>query len=130
VTLSLDRDLDVEPGATHLRQEPVEHVQTRLRSQRRRLAVAAQHPEQPPHLGQGLPRRGLDSGEVLGLAGMLGTEPAAYRLGLDRDHADRVRHDVVQLAGDPAALLRGHRGRLRLALSLEAVGPCHRLLCA
>jgi hypothetical protein len=41
---------------------------------------------------------------------------------LHDDHADRVRDDVVQLAGDSDPLLGDGEPRLLLALSLEALG--------
>ena len=98
-------------AGARLLDEPAELGEARLRGQRGGLAVGAQHPEEPAHLGQRLAGGGLDGGEVLGLARVVGAEAAPYGLGLDGHHADRVGHDVVQLAGDPGALLLGDRAR-------------------
>ena len=87
------------------------------------VPLGAQHAEEPAHLRQRLARRRLDRGEVRCLGGVVGAEPAAYCLGLDGHHADRVGHDVVQLAGDPGAFLGGGAGRLVLALALELRRP-------
>ena len=97
--------------------------ETGLRCQRERLlALGAQHAEEAAHLGQGLAGGRLDGGEVGRLRGVLGTEAAAHGLGLDGHHADRVGHDVVQLAGDPGAFLGGRLRGLELAVALELLG--------
>ena len=53
---------------------------------------------------------------------LLGPQRVALGAGLDDHHADVVRHEVVQLARDPGALL-GHRlVGAQLVLALEQLG--------
>ena len=94
-------------------------AQRRLRRERQLLVLAAQHAEQPADLGQRLAAAGLDGLERLRRAGRvaLGEPPRARRL---HDHrAQRVRDDVVQLAGDPRALLARRRRGAARAVALE-----------
>ena len=53
---------------------------------------------------------------------LVGLEQPAHRRGLHRHHADAVADDVVQLAGDPGALLGDGEARLLLALELGLLG--------
>ena len=96
-------------------------LERRLRRPRLLLVVVPQHPEQPAHLAERLLARALD--RVEGGAGRLGIggEHLAPAARLDDDDRDRVRDDVVELAGDPRALLRhGGSGPLVLvALELD-----------
>ena len=71
------------------------------------VAGLAQHPDHPAHLGEGLPPDGLNGLQRLALDRLLGREPAPHRGRLHRHDADAVADHVVQLAGDPVALL-GH----------------------
>ena len=128
--LAGDRHVDLEPGGAHLLHQPRELVEARVRGQRQALAVAAQHPEQAPHLDHRLAGDDLDAGEIGRLALVLGPEAAPDRLRLHGDDADRVRHDVVQLARDARPLgLDGGRLDL-LALELELLGARGQLLDA
>ena len=87
------------------------------RAPRRRRRAAA--PEQPARLGQRLAAGLLDRGERLARRRLLGAEGVALRAGLDDHHAHVVGDEVVQLAGDPRALV-GHRlARAQVALALE-----------
>jgi len=65
--------------------------------------------------------------QILDLALLLGSQAAAYRLRLDRDHADAVRHDVVQLTRDPRTLVGDRLRRALLALALELRRPIRQL---
>jgi hypothetical protein len=127
---ALHLQADVDVAGARLPDEPVQLGQSRLRGQGRGLPVGTEHPEQSPHLGECLACRRLDRGEIGGLLGMRGTEPAAYGLGLDGHHADRVGHDVVQLAGDPGPLGRGGQRGPQHALALQLLGSGDRLLDA
>ena len=65
-------------------------------------------------------RRGpLDGVEGLPRLGRVRLERVSRAARLQHDDADRVRHDVVELAGDARALLRDGRARLLLALDDE-----------
>ena len=84
-----------------------------------RVAVAAQHAEQPAHLGQRLRGRPARSSRAPRASlGWSAVEHVAPRPGLDDHHADVVGDDVVQLARDPRPLL-GHR-LLRAQLAARA----------
>ena len=97
-----------------------------LRREGRRALVGAQHAEEPPHLCHRLACGRLHTAQVVGLPRELRRQPPANRLGLDGDDADRVRDDVVELAGDATPLLGDSRGRLALALAL---GEKYELVC-
>ena len=68
------------------------------------LGVLAQHAEQPPHLGQRRAGGVADRGQPLRAGRGHARRGQPGGLGLHGDHRDVVRHDVVQLAGDPRAL--------------------------
>ena len=91
----------------------------------RRIGVAlalAEDPEHPPHVGERLPARPVDGLE--GGAGLRRTlvERGQPGAGLDDDHAHMVRHDVVQLAGDPVALVLDRATVSFVAVGLEDPG--------
>jgi ABC-2 type transport system ATP-binding protein len=69
--------------------------------------VSAQDAEQASHLGQRVAGGVADRGEALAPLGRHVRRRQARRLGLHGDHRDVVGDDVVQLAGDPRAFLRG-----------------------
>ena len=103
--LAFDGDLDRQPGCGQRRRELVDAGQARLRRERELLVVAPEHPEEPPHLGQRLLTRVLDriEGRPRLVRGMREHPSAAP--GLEHHHADPVCDDVVELPGDPCALL-------------------------
>jgi hypothetical protein len=106
---ALDRQLDRQAGLAGGQHQRIEVGQAGLRGQRLATAAAVtQQPEQPAHLGQGLPARGLDLGQGGGGLRGVGGDAAPGRSGLHHHHAHGVGDDVVQLAGDPPPLL-GHR---------------------
>ena len=76
-----------------------------LRRQRR-VAVAgvAEHAEHATQFGERLPSDGLDPGEHLGGLVRVGVDDLPSGGRLHGDDAHRVRHHVVHLTGDPAAL--------------------------
>ena len=120
--LALDRELDRQAGGLEAARERADVPQRRLRRERELLVLAAEHAEQPADLGQRLAAARLDGQEgVAGADGVALGEPA--RPGGLHDHrAQRVGDDVVQLAGDPRALLLGSRGGPLGALVLEPLG--------
>ena len=108
-------ELDRQPRRPHLVGEGRDPLERRLRRPRLLLVVVPQHPEQPAHLAERLLAGALD--RVERGAGRLGIggEHLAAAARLDDDDRDRVRDDVVELAGDPRALL-GHGGSRPLVL--------------
>jgi hypothetical protein len=121
--VALDVETDVHVAGADLADQPLQLRQRRLRGEAGRLAaLGAEHSEEAAHLRERLAGGGLHGGDVFGFARVLGPEPAAYCLGLDGHHADGVGHDVVQLAGDPGALLRAGACRLELGLPLDLGG--------
>ena len=111
-----DTKLDGETGRANVPNERVELCKGRLRRHRDLLVLGAEHAEQPPHLVERLRGGSLD--RVDGRAGVvgLGLEAVPRPSGLEDDDADRVRDDVVQLAGDARALLEHCEARLLLPL--------------
>ena len=67
----------------------------------------------------GLAGRARDRLEGLGGGLRVAGRQALPGAGLDDHHADRVGDDVVQLGGDPRALVADRERRVRLALLLE-----------
>ncbi len=80
------------------------------------------YPQEPAHLDESLTAGRLDRAERLARGCLLALEYALPRLRLHHDHADRMRDDVVQLAGDPDSLLGDREPGLLLALPLQALG--------
>ena len=77
--------------------------------------VHHEHVEHPPQLDQALPARRLHGLEGAPGGRWVGVEHPARRLGLEHHDGERVRDEVVQLAGDPGPLLGDRRpGRLFL----------------
>ena len=109
------------PALDHLLDERVELRRARLG--RQRLAVRArlgpQDAEQAAHLGQRLAARVADRAQRGGggRRALLGARRRA--VGLHDDDRQRVRDDVVQLAGDPGALERGADRGLLIALERQ-----------
>ncbi len=101
-------------GAANLGDQLVELGQRRERRQCGGLALTDET-DDPAQLVDRLPAERLRSAQGL-LLHRADAEPAAYDPDLERHHADRVRHGVVQLAGDPGAL--GGDGDLGLLLAL------------
>ena len=98
-----------------------------LRGERELLVLAAQHAEQPAHLGQrlaaGRARRRANASRARGRVAL--GEPAGAARPAPTIARQRVRDDVVQLAGDPRALLGGRasaalaRARARAAAAFS-----------
>jgi hypothetical protein len=68
-----------------------------------------------------LPRRRLDGAEVLGLALVARTKATPDGLRLDRDDADRMGDDVVELPRDPRPLFGDGGASLLLAFPVERI---------
>ena len=100
----LDVQLDVAAGGPQLLHQRIEGAEPRLRRDHHLLIAGAQHAEQPPQLGQRLAAAGLDGAErPAGVAGV--AQQLRPGLGLHDHHRHGVRDHVVQLPGDPGALL-------------------------
>ena len=80
----------------------------RLRGERQLVVLAAQHPEQPPDLGQRVAPGLLHGGERERRPGGLCVDEPRGAVGVDDHPPQGAGDDVVQLGGDPRALL-GHR---------------------
>ena len=93
------------------------------RAERWRGRVGAQHAEQVAHLGHRLPSGRADLGE--GLPGLFrrGVEDVPAAVGLRHHDAEIVRDHVMQLPGDPGALVRGGGTGAGVPLTLGADGP-------
>jgi hypothetical protein len=116
-------DLELHRKAS-LANGPDEHVDGAHRGLRRELghrALLAEQADEPAHLGERLAPRRLDHLERLPFSLLIGTQEAAHRTRLNGHDGDGVRHDVVQLARDPAALLgdRAVGGRDRILRALH-----------
>ena len=86
----------------------------RLRSALADVVVGAQHAEQPAHVHQRRPRVGRDAGQLAAAVSVQPGAPERGGLGADRDHRQVVRDHVVELAGDPVALLHDRTAFLLL----------------
>ncbi len=101
------------PDVVHQRVEPVEGGLrgvrgglAPLRCVQRVRVLGAQHAQHPAQLGERLQRVLPDAGEVLLQLVRRVLDEEGGDLGLDGDHRHVVRHHVVQLARDAAALLQ------------------------
>ena len=113
-----DREAGGDPGADHLVHERLELRGARLGRESLAL-LRAQHAEQAPHLTQRLAARVADRAQRGGglRRPLRGARRRAVRL--HDHHRQRVRDDIVQLAGDPGALARGADRRLLIALERQ-----------
>jgi hypothetical protein len=111
-----------EPGPAGAVDQLAEVPETRLRRALGGLGVAAQHPEQAAHLVERLAGGLADGGEVAHAVLGQPADPVGGGLGLDRDHGHVVGDDVVQLAGDPGALLQDGPAGLLPTAGLSRVG--------
>ena len=99
--------------------ESVQLTQRWLRRERRPVLGAPEHAEQTAHLVDGLAAGYLDRRQRLAHVRLLALEDARRCARLDDDHADVVCDDVVQLAGDPGALVDDRDSRLQFPLLVE-----------
>ena len=118
--------VDVQPhgqaGAADLLEQGVEPVEPGLRRQLEALAVVAHRAEQPAHLGERRAAGLLDAAERLAVLLQRLGKVVPDGADLQHHHADRVGHDVVELARDARALLGDGDARRDLALALGARG--------
>jgi ABC-2 type transport system ATP-binding protein len=126
--LSFDAQINLEPRLARLRHEPVEMLEAWLRSERRRFFGPPQHSDHPAHLGQRLSAGSLDDEQRVALAHLVGSEQPTHTGCLDGHDADAVTNDVVELAGNPSALLCDRRTGTLLALALGSCCPVPRLV--
>jgi hypothetical protein len=99
----------VEPVAVQRLDEGRDGVHRRFGGATRGVGVAPfalpKRAEEGPHLGDRLPRRGLDRRERCRRSWRIHVEDAPRCAGLDTHDGNVMRDDIVQLAGDPEALL-------------------------
>ena len=114
-----------QPGASDVVHQRVEGVEARLGAELDVVAVAAHRAEQAAHLGERCAAGLLDAPERVPVLGQRVGELVPDGADLEHHHAHGVGDDVVELAGDPRALL-GHRdARRRLSLASRASGRAH-----
>ena len=116
--LTVDVQLDGQPGAADLVEQRVEAVKPGLRHKLRFLTVASHRGQKASHLGQRHAPGALHALERIAVLverlGQLVPDGAD----LEHHHADGVGDDVVELARDPRALLRHRDARCCLTLAL------------
>jgi hypothetical protein len=117
--LALDPQVDGHPRLADLRGEVVEIAQARLRCERELVVVAAQHAEQPSHLGHRRAAGVLDRLQHGARLRPLVTDRAPFAARLHHHHRDVVGDDVVELASDPRPLFGDGELGVLLALVLE-----------
>ena len=104
--LSLEAQGHRQSRLLDLRDQLVEMLQPRLGRKSGMAFGAGRHQAQhTPHLGQRLPADLLDRQQRLALAALLLPEQPPHARRLHHHHRDGVRDHVVQLAGDPRALV-------------------------
>ena len=117
--LAVDVQLGGQAGAADLVQQRVEAVETGLRNELDLVLVAPHCGKETAHLGERGPAGPLDAPERVAVVGPRVGKLVPDGAHLQHHHADGVGDDVVELAGDPSALLRhGDAGRY-LALALR-----------
>src|SRR5919201_7100442 len=121
---AFDAELDRKPRFACLLDELVEVLEARLRGEGGGLFGPAEDADHPAHLRERLAAGLLDDQQGLTLLLLVRPEQPPRRRSLHGHHADAVADDVVQLAGDPRALVRHCQPRPFLPLAL---GPCRPL---
>ena len=121
--LALDVELDRQPRRVHARDEVGEVRERGLRRERELLVLAAQHAEQAPDLRRALRARSSSTAANarLGAVGSRARELLG-RVGVADHRRERLADQVVQLAGDPLALLHHRSGGAGLTVVLERGG--------
>jgi len=121
--LALDAQADLAARRAFALHERARAREARRRGQREVLVASPQDAEQPAHLEQRVAAGLLDEHDgVLGRR-EVARRQAARRRRLDDHRAHAVGHDVVQLAGDPDALLDRRALDALLTLDLELARP-------
>src|SRR5437763_3147952 len=120
---AFDAQLDRKPSVACMLDELVEVLEARLRGEGRRLFGPAKDADHPPHLRERLAAGLLDDQQGLTLLLLVRPEQPPRRRGLHGHHADAVADDVMQLAGDPRALVRHRQASPFLPLALGAGRP-------
>ena len=120
--------VDVQPygkaRACDLLEQRVEPAEAGLGRELELVVVAAQRPEQEAHLGERGAAGLLDAAQRIRLLAERRGKLVPDSADLEHHHADRVGDDVVELAGDPRALLRDGDARSRLAIPLGLCRTC------
>jgi hypothetical protein len=124
---ALDAKLDGKTGVSCLLDQLVDVLDARLRRERRRLVETPEHSDHSAHLCERFPTCLLDHLECLALANELRLEQHPHTRRLHRHHTDSVADDVVQLPGDPGALLGDGEASAVFPLTLGSLGALSRL---
>ena len=117
--LALDSDLDGQLRLAHRRRQARQLPEPRLGGQWIGVPRLAQEAEQPVQLLHRVAARQLDRGQRLLRLLRVPVDDDAPGAGLDAHHADVVGDDVVQLPGDPHALLKHRAASVLLAFALS-----------
>src|SRR5919201_4775307 len=125
---AFDAELDRKPRFACLLDELVEVLEARLRGEGGGLFGPAEDADHPAHLRERLAAGLLDDQQGLTLLLLVRPEQPPRRRSLHGHHADAVADDVVQLAGDPRALVRHCQTSPFLALALGPGRPLPRLV--
>jgi hypothetical protein len=125
--LALHGQLDRQPGVLHATGQRPELLDPRLGDPAAREVVLAQHVQQAPHLGQCVAPDGRDGVHCLARTGRVHLHQPLRRGRLHDHDRHAVRHHVVQLARDAAALEHDRKAGVVLALALQQLGS--RLEC-
>ena len=117
-----------KPGTADVFHQRVKVIQARLGREFEVIAIAAESPEEAPHLGQRDTACLLHTpqGIPVLLHGL--RQPVPDSSDLKHHHAHGVGDDVVQLARDPRALLSDCDAGRRVALALGVRGAFFRRL--
>ena len=117
---------DRQAGAADLFSQRVEAVEAGVRLELDLFAFAAHGGQEAAHLGQCRASRLLDAFQRVTILGERIRKLVPDGADLEHHHADGVRDDVVEFAGDPCTLLgrRDPRRRLPVALGLGRACLC------
>ena len=110
--------LDGQARAADLVEQRVEAVEAGLRQELGLVPFAAHGGQETAHLGERGPAGSLDALERIAVLGRRIGEVVPDGADLEHHHADGVGDDVVELAGDPRALLCHRDACCRLTLAL------------
>ena len=105
--VALDAQVDGETGGAHLVGQVAEPGDAGKRMECGTIAVVAQDTDEAAQLGQGRPTRLLDGRQRLPGVRPVGRQGEPLGPGLQDEQAQVVPDDVVQVAGDPRALVGG-----------------------
>jgi len=116
--VTLDADLHAETRIADRGDEPWELAEPGPWAHIVAIIGLAQEAKQLVQLIDSLPAGRFDGGERCTRRGWIARQHDACRAGLHAHHADVMSNDIVQLAGDPHALIEHRTTRALLTLKL------------